>query len=103
MTAMDAAALGIKITTGGATPAKALGVAEGGSDVFGGTFHAAAQEIGKLETDAENAVVGLLNGQGVEVHDAMIATQRSDLAFQLALQVRNKAVSAYQQMMQMQF
>ncbi len=33
----------------------------------------------------------------------MIATQKSELAFELALQVRNKAVSAYQQMMQMQF
>ena len=59
--------------------------------------------MNKLDTDAQNAVTGLLNGQGVEVHDAMIAAQRSDLAFQLALQVRNKAVAAYQQMMQMQF
>ena len=33
----------------------------------------------------------------------MIATQQSELSFELALQVRNKAVSAYQQMMQMQF
>jgi len=45
----------------------------------------------------------LLNGTGVEVHDAMIATQKSDMAFELALQVRNKAVGAYQQMMAMQF
>jgi flagellar hook-basal body complex protein FliE len=48
-------------------------------------------------------VTGLLNGSGVEVHDAMIATQKADMAFELALQVRNKAVGAYQQMMGMQF
>ena len=59
--------------------------------------------MSKLDTDAQNAVVGLMSGQGVEVHDARIATQKSELAFELALQVRNKAVSAYQQMMQMQF
>jgi len=48
-------------------------------------------------------VTGLLNGQGVEIHDAMIATQKADMAFQLALEVRNKAVGAYQQMLNMQF
>lgn len=56
-----------------------------------------------LDKQAQSAVSGLLNGQGVEVHDAMIATQKADMAFELALQVRNKAVGAYQQMMAMQF
>ena len=56
-----------------------------------------------LDQKAQTAVTGLLNGSGVEVHEAMIATQKSDMAFELALQVRNKAVGAYQQMMAMQF
>jgi flagellar hook-basal body complex protein FliE len=71
--------------------------------VFGGMLHAAQQQIKAADTKAQQAVTGLLNGQGVEVHEAMIATQQADLTFELALQVRNKAVSAYQQMMQMQF
>lgn len=75
----------------------------GAPNAFGDLFHTAAQQVTKLDNDAQSAVTGLLNGQGVEVHDAMIATQKSELAFQLALQVRNKAVSAYQTMMQMQF
>ena len=75
----------------------------GSGNAFGDIFHSAAQEVTRLDNDAQSAVTGLLNGQGVEVHDAMIATQKSELAFQLALQVRNKAVSAYQTMMQMQF
>ena len=49
------------------------------------------------------AVTGVLTGQGVDIHDAMIATQKADMAFELTLQVRNKAVAAYQQMMSMQF
>lgn len=93
-----------KLATGQASPRpSATPAATGGGDTFGDLFHSAAQQVSKLDNDAQSAVTGLLNGQGVEVHDAMIATQKSDLAFQLALQVRNKAVSAYQTMMQMQF
>ena len=71
--------------------------------VFGGMLQAAQQQIKAVDTAAQQAVTGLLSGQGVEVHDAMIATQKADLTFELALQVRNKAVAAYQQMMGMQF
>jgi len=56
-----------------------------------------------LDTKASQAVQGLLSGQGTEIHDVMMATQKADMAFELALQVRNKAVAAYQQMMGMQF
>lgn len=73
------------------------------TDVFGGMLHAAQEQIRVTDTKAQQAVTGLLSGQGVEVHEAMIATQQADLTFELALQVRNKAVAAYQQMMQMQF
>ncbi|AFL88118.1 flagellar hook-basal body complex protein FliE [Terriglobus roseus DSM 18391] len=71
--------------------------------IFGGLLQAAQHQIKAADTKAQQAVTGLLSGQGVEVHEAMIATQQADLTFELALQVRNKAVSAYQQMMQMQF
>lgn len=93
------------MATGGSEGAKASSStnSDGAGGFFGDVLHSTAQQVTKLDTDAQNAVVGLMNGQGVEVHDAMIATQRSELAFQLALQVRNKAVAAYQQMMQMQF
>ena len=76
-----------------------------GSDpgIFGDMIHAATRQIQAADTKAQQAVSGLLSGQGVEVHEAMIATQQADLTFELALQVRNKAVAAYQQMMQMQF
>lgn len=77
-------------------------VADGGS-LFSDVIHTAVQENAQIEREASQSVMGLLSGKGVEVHDAMIATQRADLQFELALQVRNKAVSALQQMMQMQF
>ena len=74
-----------------------------GSVPFAGVLQSMVKETTKLDQKASEAVTGLLNGSGVEVHEAMIATQKANMAFELALQVRNKAVGAYQQMMGMQF
>jgi flagellar hook-basal body complex protein FliE len=62
-----------------------------------------AQQLNALDQQASQTVTGLLTGQGTDIHEAMIATQKANMAFELALQVRNKAVAAYQQMMGMQF
>ncbi|WP_263385403.1 flagellar hook-basal body complex protein FliE [Granulicella arctica] len=70
---------------------------------FAGVMQAMMQQTATLDKKAVQSVTGLLDGSGVEVHDAMIATQKADMAFELALQVRNKAVGAYQQMLSMQF
>jgi flagellar hook-basal body complex protein FliE len=70
---------------------------------FSSLLQSVVEQSKTLDTQASNTVTGLLNGQGVEIHDAMIATQKASLAFELALQVRNKAVAAYQQMSGMQF
>jgi flagellar hook-basal body complex protein FliE len=70
---------------------------------FAGLFQSMVKQAGALDKKAQDAVAGLMSGQGVEIHEAMIATQKADMAFELALQVRNKAVGAYQQMMSMQF
>ena len=70
---------------------------------FSGVLKSLVEQTNTLDTQAQKAVTGMLSGQGVEVHDAMIATQKADMAFELALQVRNKAVGAYQSMMAMQF
>jgi flagellar hook-basal body complex protein FliE len=59
--------------------------------------------VNQLEEQAQTAVTGLMTGSGVDVHQAMIATQKADMAFELMLAVRNKAVQAYQSVMGMQF
>ena len=63
----------------------------------------AVGQVDQLETQAHTAVSGLMTGSGVDVHQAMIATQKASMAFELALAVRNKAVQAYQQVIGMQF
>lgn len=70
---------------------------------FAGLLKDAITSEQSLEDQASTAVEGLMTGQGVDVHEAMIATQKANLAFEMALAVRSKAVAAYQQIMQMQF
>jgi len=70
---------------------------------FSSLIHDAISNIQSLEDQASSTVEGLMNGSGADIHQAMIATQKANLSFELALAVRNKAVSAYQQVMQMQF
>lgn len=83
--------------------ATVVGGTSGSNSPFGGMMQAMMQQTSTLDQQATQAVTGLISGQGVEIHDAMIATQKADMAFELALQVRNKAVGAYLQMMNMQF
>ena len=98
MTGLDAIG-SVVASAGGVGKASAV---TGGAP-FGGVLQGLMAETSKADQAAQTAVTGLLSGQGLEVHEAMIATQKADMAFELALQVRNKAVGAYQQMMGMQF
>lgn len=58
------------------------------------------QGVERSNADANHAVARMLDGSG-DVHDAMIALQRADLTLQLTVQVRNKLVQAYQDIMRM--
>ena len=73
------------------------------SSSFAETLRDAVSEVDNLNLDAQYKVSGLVEGNGVDVHDAMIAVEKADLSFQLMLQVRNKVVQAYQQIAGMQF
>lgn len=77
--------------------------ASGGASPFSDLLTGAVGQVNQLESQAQSAVEGLMTGTGVDVHQAMIATEKADMAFELALAVRNKAVQAYQQVMGMQF
>jgi flagellar hook-basal body complex protein FliE len=70
---------------------------------FADTLRGALEEMGQLSTQAETKVAGVLEGSGGDVHSALIAVEKADLSFQLMMQVRNKIVSAYQEISRMQF
>jgi flagellar hook-basal body complex protein FliE len=62
----------------------------------------AINTVESLGADASNAVQKFLSGDNQDLHTTILATQKADLAFQLGLQVRNKVVDAYQEIMKMQ-
>ncbi len=55
-----------------------------------------------LNSNAGTAVQNFLSGQNEDLHTTILATQQAEMAFELGLQVRNKVVSAYQEIMKMQ-
>ena len=77
--------------------------AAAGAAPFSNLMKDAVGEVDSLQSQAQAAISGLMTGTGVDVHTAMIATEKASMAFELALAVRNKAVQAYQQVMSMQF
>ena len=72
------------------------------SGEFRGVLEGTIQKIEQTRNQAAQAVEGFLSGDSQELHTAILATQRADLAFELGLQVRNKVVSAYQEIKRMQ-
>jgi len=75
--------------------------AAGKSANFASLMDRVIQGVEQPRQEANQAVQNLLNGDG-ELHTVALATQRADLVFDLGLQVRNKIVSAYQEVMRMQ-
>jgi flagellar hook-basal body complex protein FliE len=75
--------------------------ASGGN--FAETLRGALDEMGELQAQAGTKVGSVLEGSGADVHTALIAVEKADLSFQLMMQVRNKIVSAYQEISRMQF
>ncbi len=59
-------------------------------------------KLESLNNDASDAVQKFMTGENEELHTAVLATQKASLAFELGLQVRNKVVDAYQEVMKMQ-
>ncbi len=62
----------------------------------------AIQEVSNLKADAGDMVEGMVSGEVTEVHDVMIAAKEASLAFDLLLEVRNKLLEGYQEIMRMQ-
>ena len=59
-------------------------------------------DVNAKQVAAGEAVSGLLDGQNVSLHQAMIAMEEASVSFQLMVEVRNKLLESYQELMRMQ-
>ena len=74
-----------------------------GESSFTDVLKNAVNTVNSLHDNAASQVGNLLSGSGGDVNDVMIAVEKADVSFQLMMQVRNKIVSAYQDIEKMQF
>lgn len=77
---------------------------QGAGSSFGDVFQSAVNDVDALQNSADQQVANLLQGGGnADIGKTMVSVEKADVGFQLMMQVRNKVVSAYQEMEKMQF
>ena len=72
------------------------------SSEFRDLLNSTIATVNQQQNDAQAAVNQFLNGDSIELHSVALAGQRADLSMDLFLQVRNKVLSAYQEIMKLQ-
>jgi flagellar hook-basal body complex protein FliE len=82
------------------TPSTDLG---GDGASFSDVLKNAVDTVDSLHNTASSQVSNILKSGSGDMNDVMVAVEKADVSFQLMMQVRNKIVSAYQDIEKMQF
>jgi flagellar hook-basal body complex protein FliE len=69
---------------------------------FTDTLAKSIEEVNHLQKEADQAIEKLSSGESQNIHGAMLAMNKADTAFRMTMQVRNKILEAYQEVMRMQ-
>jgi len=68
---------------------------------FMDTLTESLKEVNQMQVDADKAIEGLVTGQSKNLHETMITMSKAEVAMKLTLQVRNKVIEAYKEVMSM--
>ncbi|MEE4359484.1 MAG: flagellar hook-basal body complex protein FliE [Desulfococcaceae bacterium] len=68
---------------------------------FGDILKDSYADVNRFQNDKDLAVQNLLTENGGDIHNTMIAIQKAHISFKLMMQVRNKIVTAYEEIMRM--
>jgi len=77
-------------------------VAGGGGGSFQNLLGDLVKDVSRKQAVAGETVNGLLSGKNVSLHQAMISMEEASVSFQLMVEVRNKLLESYQELMRMQ-
>jgi flagellar hook-basal body complex protein FliE len=69
---------------------------------FASVLKDSIDQLNQSQIDADNMTNKLINGDNVDLSQVMIAQQKANITLQAAVEVRNKVIDAYQEMMRMQ-
>ena len=73
-----------------------------GVEGFGDVLKTAVAQVNNAQVAADSAVEKFQTGQSHNLHGVMIALEEADISMRMMMQVRNKVVDAYQEIMRMQ-
>lgn len=91
------------LNTGGSSASLPGAAQSAGGGSFAAELSGAINQMQQMQSNATSQVQALVHGNSQDVHASMIAVEKADLAFGLMLQLRNKAVEAYQDISHMSF
>ena len=66
------------------------------------TLKDSIRDINQIQIQAEQAIADVVSGNKQDLHQTMVAIEKADVSFQLMMQVRNKIISAYEEILRMQ-
>jgi len=78
------------------------GAAGAGADTFSTVLKDSMSKVNELQQGADKAIDGLAKGEVENVHETMIAIEKANISFNLMVQVRNKLIQAYEEVMRTQ-
>jgi flagellar hook-basal body complex protein FliE len=106
---VDVTRIGTPVPLAPSAPAKGAATGgEGAADAapkagsFGDVLRSSLAQVNSLQQEADAAIQSLATGGTSTLHDTMLAIQKAELSFKLMMQVRNKIVEAYQEVLRMQ-
>jgi len=91
---------GVSEKAGLSWPAKEQ--AEGSGVKFGEMLQASLDRVSQLQTAADQSVDDLATGRQTDIHSTMIAVEKAEIAFEMAMTIRNKRLNAYETIMRQQ-
>lgn len=72
------------------------------STSFGQTLTQAISDVNSLQSEAGKAVEKMVTGEAGDLHEVMIAVEKARTSFDLLMEIRNKTIDVYREMMRMQ-
>lgn len=91
----------VPVETSGSGAAGAPGAADK-ADSFSTVLKGKIREINELQQEADKAITGVMLDDSRSIHEAVIALEKANVSFRTMMEVRNKIIEAYQEVMRMQ-
>ena len=67
------------------------------------SFQNFIEEVNEAQRIAREKIIGVVNGEVEDLHEAMVAVEKAGLSFQIMLEFRNKLLESYHEVMRMRF